>query len=144
LYIFNKNQLATQWEGNIKVGFYFKYKTKIWGDWIWIVQFNYNALNVLDIAKFKIGDCKEKKVWQYYVNLTPRLCLMSNTKIKNVKFKFLSEIAENKKVYPNILWIPWQIGPINITIPLMFWIFVFLFVLWFYFFKKKYSLWKNF
>jgi hypothetical protein len=62
--------------------------------------------------------------------------------MKDVKYKLLTKIQQTQKVYPNILGIPGQLWPINITIPLMFAFFVFLFTLWFYFFKKKFSLWK--
>ena len=147
LKIFNKNQLIKQWDSIINVWVYFKYKNNIWNESIGIISFDYDALNSIDVAKFKIGNCNEAQNWQYYTKIYSNkfnsICLMGNVKMQNVKYKLLTKIEKNIKVYPNILGIPSQIWFVNLTIPIMFSIFILLFSLGFYFFRKKFTLWRS-
>ncbi len=144
LMLYNKVNLLSQNTHRIDISAFYKYITQLHTYWEGLVSLSVKDILAKNMTKVQVGNCNIiLQKYRYYVELVNnkynKICVWSDNQINHVKNIQLTNIIKNEKIYPNILGIPPQIWPINITVPIMFGVIIGMIVLWVYFFKKKYS-----
>ena len=144
LMLYNKVNLLSQNTHRVDISFFYKYITQLHTYWEWVISLSVKDILAKNMTKVQVNNCSViLKKYRYYVEIVNnkynKICVWSDNQINHVKNVKLTSIIKNTKVYPNILGIPPQIWPINITVPLTIGVITGMIVLGMYFFKKKYS-----